>query len=133
VSITRQWITLLAAGAATLMLVGVSAASSAMAGYTPPSSNVGHTQAVKYPMDAQRAGEEGTVAIKVFVGANGKIRAVRMLKSSGFDRLDNAALESVLAWEFKPATQDGKPVSGWVTVQLVYKVPGPDAAVPASQ
>ena len=123
--IGRHWFGLLAAGAAAWMLAGVPAASSATAGYTAPSANIGHPQAVKYPMDAQRAGEEGTVAIQVYVLDSGRIHRARLLRSSGIDRLDNAALESVLGWHFKPATRNGQPTSGWATVQVVYKVPAP--------
>ena len=124
-SIGRHWITLLAAGAAALMLASVPASSSTAPGYTPPSANVGHPQAVNYPMDAQRAGEEGAVAVQVYVTTNGKVQRARLVGSSGFDRLDNAAIGSVMAWEFKPATQNGQLTSGWATVQVVYKIPAP--------
>jgi len=122
-SLARHWVGLLAAGAAAWMLSGLPALADPMRGYTPPTT--AGPQVVKYPMDAQRAGEEGTVAIQVYVLDSGRIHTARLLRSSGSDRLDNAALESVLAWHFNPAKQNGDPVSGWATVQVVYKVPAP--------
>lgn len=116
----RSWIALLAAGAAMAMIAG---SADAATGYVPPA--VAGPQVVKFPEDAQRAGEQGTVAIRVFVTDSGRISRLRMTQSSGSDRLDTAAIESVLAWKFNPAEQDGRPVSGDTVVKVVYKVPEP--------
>ena len=90
-------------------------------GYTAPSPVAG--QPAKYPTVSQRNGEEGAVAVKVYVMASGRIHDARLVGSSGNDRLDNAAVESVLGWKFNPAMQNGTPVDGTATVQVVYKVP----------
>ena len=110
---------LVAAFAATA-IIGLSSAADA-SGYQPPVA--AGPQVVKYPFDAQRNGEEGTVGIQVLVTSSGDIHSARLVRSSGSDRLDNAALESVLGWHFKPAQENGSPVQGWATVQVVYKVP----------
>ena len=89
--------------------------------YKPPVA--AGQQIVKHPEASQRAGEEGTVSVQVFVSDSGEVRRARLMRSSGSDRLDNAAIESVLAWRFKPATDNGRNVSGWATVHVTYKVP----------
>lgn len=58
-------------------------------------------------------GESGQVWIDVQVGADGVVRDVRITKSSGSSTLDQAALDTVRRWRFKPATVDGTPVSEW--------------------
>jgi TonB family protein len=83
-------------------------------------------QLAKYPMEAQRNGWEGTVVVQVYVNEDGKITKARMTHSSGFDVLDNAAVESVLGWHFEPAVEHGGTASGWATVQVVFKVPPPE-------
>lgn len=116
----RSWVALLAAGAAMAMIAGSAGAAT---GYVPPM--VAGPQVVKFPEESQRAGEHGTVAIEVFVTDSGRIQRMRMRQSSGSDRLDTAAIESVLAWKFNPAEQDGRPVSGSKIVRVVYEVPEP--------
>lgn len=115
----RSWVALMA-GAAALALVAGSAGASVSGDHGPATNG---PQVVKYPEDAQRAGEEGTVSLQVFVLESGRIHKVRVLHSSGIDRLDTAAIESVMGWKFNPATKNGAPTDGYTTVQVVYKVP----------
>ncbi|MGB0679854.1 MAG: energy transducer TonB family protein [Polyangiales bacterium] len=48
-----------------------------------------------YPAAARRAGQQGTVVIALHIGAQGKLRAVRLHRSSGHRSLDAAALAAV--------------------------------------
>jgi TonB family protein len=114
-----RWIAPLVAAAGILTLAGVPA--TAGSNYKAPA--VVPNQVAKYPEAAQRAGEEGVVSVQVFVSDSGDVRRARLTRSSGSDRLDNAAIESVLGWRFKPATDNGRNVSGWATVNVVFKVP----------
>src|ERR1044072_3128846 len=56
------------------------------------------------PPAARRAGEEGTVRLKVLVDTNGRASNVAVTQSSGFTRLDQAAMEAVRKWRFVEAT-----------------------------
>lgn len=76
-----------------------------------------------YPDQAQVNGEEGSVLLDVHVAANGKVRTVRILRSSGFDDLDNAAVEGVMAWRYIPALRDGNESSEWTKVTITYRLP----------
>jgi protein TonB len=82
-------------------------------------------QPQEYPDAAQLNGEEGTVLVDVYVRPNGRAGKVRVAQSSGFNDLDNAAVESVLNWRFVPATRDGDLVSDWSAVKIVYQLPRP--------
>ena len=48
-----------------------------------------------YPPASRRAGEQGTVRLKVLVDTNGRPSNVAVAQSSGFPRLDEAAVEAV--------------------------------------
>lgn len=48
---------------------------------------------VKYPAESRVAGEQGTVVLRIRVNAEGKPVEVTVLTSSGFPRLDRAAVE----------------------------------------
>lgn len=78
-----------------------------------------------YPPTSRRLGEEGSVIVQVLVGADGKVSDGKIQKSSGFPRLDEAALKHALrAWRFTPGTEDGKPVSVWHSVKVTFRIEG---------
>lgn len=64
----------------------------------------------RYPPLSRRMGEEGTVVLRVELDVHGKVCAARVTGSSGFARLDDAALEAVRNWRCHPAQRDGQPV-----------------------
>jgi protein TonB len=57
----------------------------------------------QYPAESRKLGEEGVVLLKVSVTAAGRAADVQLQRSSGYARLDEAALKAVRRWEFKPA------------------------------
>jgi protein TonB len=76
-----------------------------------------------YPAASVRFGEEGTVTIELRVGTDGRVRESRLLRSSGFPRLDAAALaEALRAWRLKPASVDGTPVEAWHAVRVSFRL-----------
>ena len=75
-----------------------------------------------YPALSKRLGEQGTVLLRVLITADGKAGAVEIKKSSGFERLDRAAIEAVKQWKFNPATLDGKPIDDWHLVSIPFKL-----------
>jgi len=64
----------------------------------------------RYPLLSRRMGEEGTVILRVKLNEQGKVSTARVATSSGFARLDEAALEAVRTWRCTPAQRDGQPV-----------------------
>ena len=73
-----------------------------------------------YPYAARRAREQGTVMLKVLVTPEGRAGDIEINESSGFDRLDKAAIQTVRKWRFVPAKQAGKPVAAWVLVPVGF-------------
>ena len=54
--------------------------------------------APRYPRDAYRRGESGTVLLRVHVGADGEPRGIDLFASSGSRSLDRAAVDAVERW-----------------------------------
>ena len=58
--------------------------------------------------------------LAVSVDGEGRVKELKLLKSSGFDALDQAALAAVNHWEFEPARLADKPVSSEVEVPVQF-------------
>jgi protein TonB len=75
-----------------------------------------------YPMSSRRLGEAGTLALDILVGADGHVRDARVSQSSGYDRLDQAAVsEAKQHWHLRPATRNGVPFEQWLTLKVVFR------------
>lgn len=75
-----------------------------------------------YPAISRRLREEGTVIVRVRVGADGMPLEVQLHAGSGFVRLDNAALTTVQHWKFVPARLGDAAVSANVLVPIVFSL-----------
>lgn len=75
-----------------------------------------------YPSASRRAGEEGTVRLKVLVDEKGRPRDVAIATSSGFARLDEAAMQAVRKWRFVAATDGSRPLSAWTQVAITFRL-----------
>jgi len=93
----------------------VSSAASFDAGYL-------NNPSPQYPPQAFRARAEGTVILRAEVLPSGQGSQIQVQTSSGHKLLDEAALATVKQWRFKPAMQNGKPVSQWVTIPIQFRL-----------
>jgi protein TonB len=75
-----------------------------------------------YPPDAARRGEEGTVVLLVHITPLGTAASIDILRTSGFQELDESARSAVLHWHFTPAKQDGMPVATDFSLQVRFRV-----------
>ena len=76
-----------------------------------------------YPQASRASGEEGTALVGVEVSAGGEVTSAWLEGSSGYDRLDRAALKSAWQWSFSPALDaSGRPVPARKTVHVVYSL-----------
>jgi protein TonB len=77
----------------------------------------------EYPPASRRAGEAGTVMLKCYVSEQGKCSEISVVKSSGFEKLDEAAVKEVQRnWRFVAAKEDGKPVAAWHTFAVTFRL-----------
>lgn len=80
-----------------------------------------HNPEPVYPLRSLRLGETGAVMLTVLVAADGRVRDASVKSSSGFERLDRAAREAVLAWTFVPGKRSGVAVDMSVEVPIRFK------------
>ncbi|HEX5009412.1 MAG TPA: TonB family protein, partial [Planctomycetota bacterium] len=83
---------------------------------------LGGNVAPEYPLAARQAGEEGLVVIHALVLADGSVADASVGESSGYERLDDAALAAVRSWRFQPALHDGKPVAQAGDVPIRFRL-----------
>lgn len=74
----------------------------------------------EYPHADLQAGHQGTVTLDFLVDPDGKVGDSKVVKSSGYATMDEAARTAIAQCTFNPATQDGKPVKDWTKVQYVW-------------
>ncbi len=61
----------------------------------------------EYPRLSMRMNEQGKVVLRVDLGEDGSIVSAQVKSSSGFARLDAAALNAVKNWHCKPVVRNG--------------------------
>lgn len=75
-----------------------------------------------YPTLSKRMKEQGLVIIKVYVEESGDASQISLKLSSGFERLDNAALKAVENWHFIAAKNNDVFVASWVEIPIKFKL-----------
>ena len=87
-----------------------------------PSSAAAYLQNPKppYPALSQRLGEQGKVVLRVLIGVDGQAQEAEVDQSSGFDRLDRAALNTILKWRYVPGRRAGVAHAMWFNVPISF-------------
>ncbi len=75
------------------------------------------------PVASNRLREFGTVMLSVTVGADGRAKNAVVSKSSGYARLDEAAVRGAMLARFKPATRGGIPIERKFSWPIIYPEP----------
>ena len=75
-----------------------------------------------YPSLSRRRGEEGRVLLRVLVSEEGAATQVSLEKTSGWEQLDEAAIEAVRQWRFIPARKGGQNLSAYVLVPIKFSL-----------
>lgn len=75
----------------------------------------------EYPRLSRLHHEEGVARLRLRVNADGRAEAVEVAQSSGFSRLDEAAVAAVRKASFKPARRAGIAVSANAEIDIVFR------------
>jgi protein TonB len=73
-----------------------------------------------YPRLSKRMGEQGEVRLRVDIASDGTVTQVVLAHSSGFERLDDAAITAVKSWKFKPAKQGDVSMASTVEIPVKF-------------
>jgi periplasmic protein TonB len=87
-----------------------------------PSTDADYLQNPKpaYPPLSKRLGEQGKVVVHVLIGTDGTAQKAEIRQSSGFERLDNAALTTAQKWRYVPGKRAGVPEAMWFNVPINF-------------
>ncbi|MGD8175668.1 TonB family protein [Marinimicrobium sp. ARAG 43.8] len=91
---------------------------------TPPRADAAHLNnpAPVYPRQARRLRQSGVVLLEVLIMPDGSIGEIRIEQSSGFERLDDAAIEAVQHWRYVPASRAGQPIPYWYLQPIEFSL-----------
>ena len=75
-----------------------------------------------YPRLARRMAWEGRVTCRIGLTSAGAVATVVVVKSSGYSTLDDAAIEALRKWRFRPASRDGRAVASDVMHRITFQL-----------
>jgi peptidyl-prolyl cis-trans isomerase A (cyclophilin A) len=79
-----------------------------------------HKTQPEYPVNARQAGISGTVVLEAVIGVDGKIQDLKVI--SGPEQLQQAALDSVRSWRYRPFLLQGKPIEVHTTINVIFSL-----------
>ena len=85
-----------------------------------PSSDADYLQNPRppYPPISRRLNEQGRTTVRVLIGVDGLPQRSEIVKSSGFERLDQAAMATVMRWRYVPGKRGGVAEAMWFNVPI---------------
>ncbi len=90
---------------------------------TPPRAIMATHTIPDYPPISRRLGEQGMLRLRLVIGADGKVEDARVEASSGYRRLDDAAIQWVKAhWRYEPAMQGPTAISSTATADVTFRL-----------
>ena len=72
-----------------------------------------------YPEEARKQGLEGQVVLRLTIEATGKVAVAKVVKGAG-NGFDEAALEAVRRFRFRPGTEGGEPIATEITYTYTF-------------
>ncbi len=76
---------------------------------------------IVYPEMAKRSGIQGSVAVRVLVGKDGKPKKY-VIERSDSDLLNKSAIDAVMNSVFTPGIEQNRPVECWVSIPIAYRL-----------
>lgn len=76
-----------------------------------------------FPPLAMAQGREGKVTVRVEVLPDGRTGQTLLKQSSGSSLLDDDARNQLTRWRFKPVQRNGRAITSWIDVPVIYRLP----------
>jgi len=77
-----------------------------------------------YPASEERAGREGSVRVRLTIGADGRVKAVQRLSASSEPFWRATERHALARWRFRPATLDGRPIESRKVMSVNFEIRG---------
>jgi protein TonB len=122
VSPTPQPSAPIAAASVPVTAVASAPSAAAPAKVVLPSSDAEYLNNPKppYPPMSKRLSEQGNVMVRIYIDADGLPQKAELQKTSGFERLDQAALAVVMKWRYVPGKRNGVPEAMWMGTTIKF-------------
>lgn len=75
-----------------------------------------------YPPSEERMGNEGSVTVRITVGADGRVKSVEKVRAASDAFYRATERHALRNWRFKPATVDAKPVESRTTMTVHFQI-----------
>ena len=75
-----------------------------------------------YPGSLLRQEIEGSVKLRFLIGADGRVKLVKILSASHPRFATAAEKQALKKWRFIPATRNGRPVEQWKTITVSFTI-----------
>lgn len=75
-----------------------------------------------YPRAARQRGMQGVVVLSIDVTPDGIPLSITVSTGSGYPMLDDAAVQAVGRWRFKPARKGGEAIAGQVVLPIRFNL-----------
>ncbi len=79
------------------------------------------TTPIEVPAAARARNLSGRVVLSLRIGADGRVKAARVLEADPPGVFEEAALSAVRGWEFAPATYRDRAVEVWATLPIEFQ------------
>lgn len=92
----------------------------------PPRTDAAHLNnpAPAYPAVSRRLGEQGRALFDVYILPDGSVGEVKLKRSSGYARLDEAAFGAVRRWRYVPARRGDEAIPYWYVQPITFSLDG---------
>ncbi len=87
---------------------------------TKPATDFRTCAKPEWPREALRNSQQCIVTLEFLIDTNGTVKDSRIVKSSGFQLLDDAAQQGIRKCTFRPGSSQGTPVESWMQMQYVW-------------
>lgn len=85
-----------------------------------PGSIVNINPRINYPLQAMRQNIRGIVEVLIHIAPDGTVSDVDLVRSSGYDILDNEVLGAVQHWRFSPPKRGGVPIESTYKHSVIF-------------
>jgi peptidyl-prolyl cis-trans isomerase A (cyclophilin A) len=79
-----------------------------------------HKTVPEYPLDARQAGVSGTVVLEAIIDTDGRVQDLKVI--SGPALLQQAALDAVKSWRYRPYLLQGRPIEVHTTINVIFSL-----------
>ena len=80
------------------------------------------SEPVPYPHWARERNWQGELILAIEIREDGTVGRWKIMRSTGYELLNRAAIRAIQKWRFEPARQKGKPIASCIQIPVQFKI-----------